>query len=120
MDLHQYGQIKRTNQSVNNVAREIQHQRESTRDELEELHDRIDRLTLVCEGLWKLLITGTDLTENDLARAIADLDSADGSKDGRRTPPPTTCDCGAKVNRRVKACQFCGEPAPVRSVFDAI
>ena len=120
MDLYQHGQIKQAHRSVGQVADEIRHQREATRDEIHALHDRIDRLTLTCEALWNLLASTGDFDENDLVRAITELDAEDGSVDGRRRRGPQPCSCGAMVNHRLKACQFCGEPAPVQSVFGAI
>lgn len=120
MDLYQHGQIKQTHRSVGQVADEVRHQREATRDEIRALHERIDRLTLTCEALWNLLAASAEFDENDLVRAITALDAEDGAVDGRRTRGPQPCSCGAMVNHRLKACQFCGEPAPVHSVFGAI
>ena len=120
MDLYQHGQIKQAHRSVGEVANEVRHQREATRDELEALHGRIDRLVLTCEALWGLLSSTGGFSEDDLVQAITNLDEEDGATDGRRTRKPKPCSCGAMVNQRLKACQFCGEPAPVHSVFEAI
>jgi len=120
MDLYQHGQIKKAHQSVGQVASQVRHQRQATRDEMQALHERIDRLTLTCEALWNLLAASADLSEEELVRAITELDGDDGTVDGRRTRGPQQCSCGAMVNQRLKACQFCGEPAPVQSVFGAI
>ncbi len=120
MDLYQHGQIKQAHRSVGQVAEEVRHQRQATRDEIHALHERIDRLTLVCEAMWNLLAESGELAENDLVKMITDLDGEDGAVDGQRTRKPTQCACGAMVNPKLKACQFCGEPAAVFSVFEAI
>ena len=120
MDLYQHGQIKKAHRSVGQVADEVRHQREATRDEIQALHERIDRLVLTCEAMWTLLASSEGFAEEDLARVISELDSEDGEADGRRTRKPQQCPCGAMVNQRLKACQFCGEPAPVFSIFGAI
>lgn len=120
MDLYQHGQIKQAHRSVGQVAEEVRHQREAMRDEIRDLHERIDRLTLTCEALWSLVAASSDLDENDLIRTITELDAEDGDVDGRRIRGPQPCTCGAMINHRLKACQFCGEPAPVHSVFGAI
>ncbi len=120
MDLYQHGQIKQAHRSVGQVADEMRHQRQATRDEMHALHERIDRLSLVCEAMWGLLGLSSGLSERDLVTAITELDGADGSADGIRTRQARQCACGAKVGHRLKACQFCGEPAPLTSVFEAI
>ncbi len=120
MDLYQHRQIKNAHRSVGQVADEVRHQREATRDEIQALHERIDRLTLTCEAMWSLLASSGGFSEDDLIRAITELDGEDGNVDGRRTRGPQPCSCGAMVNHRLTACQFCGEPAPVQSVFGAI
>lgn len=120
MDLYQHGQIKQAHRSVGQVADEVRHQREATRDEIQALHERIDRLTLTCEAMWNLLASSAEFAEEDLIRAVTELDGEDGEVDGRRRRKPKPCSCGAMVNQRLKACQFCGEPAPVYSIFGAI
>ncbi len=120
MDLYQHRQIKNAHRSVGQVADEIRHQREATRDEIQALHERIDRLALTCEAMWSLLASSGGFSEDDLIRAITEIDGEDGNVDGRRTRGPQPCSCGAMVNHRLTSCQFCGEPAPVQSVFGAI
>jgi len=120
MDVYQSRQIGHAYRAVDHVAQEAQLQRQATRDEITRLHDRIDRLVLVTESIWQLLAESAGLTEDDLDRRVVQLDGADGSQDGRRTRAPVPCACGAKVSPRMGHCQFCGEPSPVHSSFDAI
>ncbi len=119
-DIYQFRQISRAHQSVSQVSQEIRHQREAQRDENQDLHDRVDRLTLLCEAMWNIISDRLEFTEDDLLRAVMAVDGSDGSPDGRKTKTPLKCDCGAMVHPRVSNCQFCGAPAPVRSIFDAV
>jgi len=120
MDIHQYGQIRRAHQSVNQVAQEIQFQRQAQRDANDDLNDRIDRLTMLCEAMWNIIVDQLEVTDDDLVRSLSMLDTSDGRADGRRRKAPIPCDCGAMINPRVTACQFCGAPAPVHSSFDSV
>ena len=73
-----------------------------------ELDDRIDRLTLVIQAMWSLL-EEQGLTQEQLEARLLELDASDGRVDGRLTLDPQTCpECGAKVNRGLGKCQFCG------------
>ncbi len=75
---------------------------------LYDLADRIDRLTMVMEAMWSLLVE-QGFTEEQLAARIEELDMSDGSMDGRKIPPADQCpECGAVVSRGVGRCQFCG------------
>jgi len=120
MDLYQHGQIKKAHQSVSQVAQEINYQRQAQRNEMQLLDERIDRLTLLCEAMWNVIVDQHELSEDDLVRSLVALDESDGTQDGRKNRAPIPCECGAMVNPRVGNCQFCGAPAPVRSSFDAV
>lgn len=119
-DIYQQHRIRRTDERIrfNEQANDHRHQR--ARDEVVELHTRIDRLLLVNEALWQLVRDRTGLTDHDLAAKLHQLDSLDGKPDGRRQPNATDCSCGAKVNPKAPRCVFCGAAAPVRSPFDTI
>lgn len=80
------------------------------RDDIYELHDRVDRLTLVVAAMWSLLAE-QGLDEQALADRIREMDEADGSADGKMTKQATDCSsCGAKVGAGHDRCQFCGAP----------
>ena len=119
-DLYQHGRIRRTDNRVrfNEQTNDNRHRR--ARDDVDDLHGRIDRLTMITEALWSLLAEREDFTEEQLSRRLLELDQQDGVADGRRQPMATDCSCGAKVNPRAKACVFCGAPPPDRSLFDQI
>lgn len=80
----------------------------ATAGELADLEARLDRLVLVIEALWSLLVE-SGYTDEQLADRIRILDAADGSPDGRLTPTPSPCrSCGAMVEAGRTTCAFCG------------
>ncbi len=84
----------------------------ASRSELEDVHDRVDRLILVLDAMWSLL-ADAGYSEEQLRERIAQIDTADGVEDGRRTSLPAVCrNCGAKVAAGLSACQFCGTDLP--------
>jgi len=77
-----------------------------------DLHDRVDRLILVVDGMWSLL-EDAGYTDEQLRERIQEIDLADGTEDGRRTQLATQCfGCDAKVAPGLGSCQFCGTPVP--------
>jgi hypothetical protein len=81
-------------------------------EELLDLHDRVDRLLLVVDGIWSLL-EDAGYTDEQLRQRIQEIDLADGTEDGRRTQSVAQCAvCDAKVAAGLPACQFCGTALP--------
>jgi hypothetical protein len=84
---------------------------------LMEVNDRLDRMTLVIEAMWSLMMD-QGLTNDDLRRRIEELDAADGSVDGRKVSAAHQCpQCEAMVGRGVGHCQFCGYEVGESSPF---
>jgi len=81
------------------------------RAELEEVQQRLERLSLMTEALWTLLRRRLGLTEQELFEIAHDLDLSDGRLDGRvrRTAAPCV-GCGRMVGKRHKKCIYCGTP----------
>lgn len=76
-----------------------------------DLHDRIDRLILVVAALAELLEEAGLVDEDRLAERVRELDEADGTVDGKRTPKATRCrQCDSAVAPGLTSCQFCGAP----------
>lgn len=76
--------------------------------DLADLDARIDRLLLVVDALWSLL-KERGYTDEDLAHRISQVDAADGTVDGARTPRPRPCpSCRSMVEPGRSTCAFCG------------
>lgn len=95
----------------------------ASNEDIFDVEDRIDRLTLIVAAMWSLL-QDQGLTEQQLQERIQALDLADGVADGKMSPQPTMCrECGSKVAAGLAACQFCGiavEPSPEATAFDGV
>ncbi len=102
------------------LSEEVVHRVHKTNHELDGVDDRIDRLALLCETMWELLIENTDITEEDLSRKFHEIDERDGRRNFRRQRVAQECECGAKIPPARLACQYCGAPAVSRSLFDAV
>jgi hypothetical protein len=119
-DVYQHRQIKRVQRQLGIEASSTDQRMRNTRDEIDRLHDRIDRLVLVNEAMWELLCECTGLTEEHLRHRMEGLDRSDGAVDGRRRPQAAVCECGAMVNARARICLFCSADAPARTAFDGL
>lgn len=90
------------------------------RREVRELHDRVDRLTLVCMALWELLKERGELSEQDLASKVSEIDLRDGRADGKVARQVKRCaSCGRVMSPRHEACMYCGAVNLHVTPFDA-
>jgi hypothetical protein len=93
----------------------------ANRSALEELSDRIDKLSLVCLSMWSLLLEHTELTEEDLMRRVREIDLQDGVADGKVTRQIQKCGkCGRTMSPKHNKCLYCGAEDLKLSAFDEI
>lgn len=93
---------------------------ESQNAEINQIHRRLDRLSLACQAMWELLRDTTDFEEQDILKRMEEVDLRDGVKDEKMTPASLHCEsCGRKGNPRRRQCVYCGGklPAEGRSAF---
>ena len=119
-DLYQQHRIRRTDQRLAANESNNEHRYRRNRDDIDQLHARIDKLLLINEALWQLVAESTGLTDAQLTERVRQLDQIDGVEDGRRQPMASDCACGAKVNPKSPICQYCGAGVRERSVFDTV
>ena len=119
-DLYQQRQIARLQSDVGKEASETEFaaRREAAR-QVQEVSERLDRTVMAMHAMWTLLAERTNVTEADLATRITEIDARDGVADGRITPQPVTCSCGATVCTKFSRCLFCGKEYP-RIAFGAL
>ncbi|MFM2297475.1 MAG: hypothetical protein RL117_1182 [Verrucomicrobiota bacterium] len=80
---------------------------------------QIERLTLACQALWELLRERTNLTENDMALKMLEIDGRDGKVDGKIATSQTSCSsCGRPSNSRRSSCVICGSEIPKQHRFE--
>jgi len=88
--------------------------------EVRHLEGRLDRLTLVCMALWELLKERGELTEEDLATKVREIDLRDGVADGKVTKQIKHCPkCDRVMSPRHQACMYCGAVDLHVTPFDA-
>ncbi len=119
-DLNQRNQINVQRHALSTTQSEVMDQRRRSENEIALLEQRIERLTLLCEAMWDLVAKTTGLTGEHLARQVDVFDARNANRDGSSSRGATQCSCGAMVSTKVMRCQFCGEAAPARSLFDMI
>jgi hypothetical protein len=75
------------------------------------LQRHVERLSLACQAMWELLKEVSDLTEQDLDKKILEIDSRDGTADGKIGMQQFDCpSCGRKTNSKRNSCVMCGAP----------
>lgn len=93
-------------------------------EDLLDLHDRIDRLVLVVGAMAELLEEAGLVSEEQLRSRVLQMDEADGTVDGKRTPQAARCrECKSAIAPGLTACQFCGAavaPADTPKPIDGI
>ncbi len=78
------------------------------------LEARLDRALLACEAMWMLLRKKLELTDEELADQITELDLSDGVLDGKVRKTAVTCSkCKRKVAPRFDKCMYCQTPTPL-------
>jgi len=88
--------------------------------EVRDLEDRLDRLTLVCMALWELLKERGELSEEDLATKVREIDLRDGQADGKISKQVKRCaSCDRVMSPRHQACMYCGAVNLHVTPFDA-
>ncbi len=82
-----------------------------TSTDLAFLQQQVDRLSMICEAMFELIKTHTDISDEELMGKMAELDLSDGVADGKITRGPVTCtNCNRANARRRELCLYCGEP----------
>lgn len=114
-ELHQYRQIGEAQRAA---ERSVSESATALRV-VQEMEDRLDKLTLVCMALWSLLQEKTGVTEEDLVEKVREIDLKDGKLDGKVRPRVAHCpSCNRKMSPRHKRCLYCGAENLSHTPFD--
>ncbi len=68
--------------------------------DLDELKERVDRLTLICRALWSFIRENQNLEEKELAMRIEKIKT----KAGEKCPS-----CGRPISKSLNKCLYCGD-----------
>ncbi len=120
LDLFQQAQIGQLQAQVDRAKSNALTAR-VTAEYVRQLEDRIDRLTLICMAMWRLLQKSGQFKEEDLAAEIHAIDLEDGTVDGKVQKPIVKCaNCGKTIPQRNTRCIYCGELRPANTPFDRV
>lgn len=120
-DLHQEMSIRavRGSAALSEISADMRHARQAGR--VEGLEDRFERLLLLTESMWTLLVEKTGVTEAELLARMTDLDQRDGAVDSRsRRVVPKCTSCGAAVSVEFAKCLYCGAAATIDDAFGRV
>ena len=93
----------------------------SAKREVASLERDLARLKLVCAAVWELVKTRTNLTEDDLAAMVAQLDAKDGVADGQMTRGIRKCvQCDRTLPSKQNKCLYCGTVQPITRICESI
>ena len=103
------------------TARKSASKAQEAKENIRWLEDRLERLTLVCMGMWELLQERASLTEEDLAAKVQEIDLRDGQADGKASKQPQQCPkCSRTMSPRHARCLYCGYAIAGGSPFDKV
>lgn len=110
-----YGVYRALEQS--NAAQEsASDARRSSRDAVHRVNDLendVQRLLLITQALWTIVQDELNLTDDQLAERVREIDLSDGRLDGKVRQDIQNCpQCGRSMSRRHRRCLFCGTDAP--------
>ena len=114
-DLYQSGKIY----AAETQASSAKHTAKRAEEEVRDLRQRVDGLTLACQALWEVLRAHTGLTDDAILRKMEEVDLRDGKVDGKIAPKPISCTrCARTTNATRPNCIYCGAPLPPSHVFN--
>lgn len=78
---------------------------------MQKLQQRLDKLEMVCEALWRLLRDQSGLSDEALLKMVAEVDLEDGRYDGKKSSKSfRVCPkCGRTNSKDHPNCIYCGE-----------
>jgi hypothetical protein len=79
-------------------------------DEIAQLQQRVDRLSLLCQAMFEEMEKSAGLSEARLKERMLEIDLRDGKRDGRLAPSSGgKCpDCGHIITKIRSNCFWCG------------
>lgn len=108
-DLIQQNQINRANSQASRAENLAQRSADEAKRIMDRLELKVESLILTCRALFEILQDRGELSEQELAEKMREIDLRDGTSDGRITPKSKSCsDCGRKSVADRNKCLYCG------------
>lgn len=81
----------------------------SATDEARRMQAQLDHLSMVNMALWSIVRERLNLSDDDLAERVKEIDLSDGNLDGRIAGGTKQCgNCGRTMATRHARCIYCG------------
>lgn len=91
---------------------------EQATDRIGELQAQLDRLLLITESMWFVLKDRLKLDDAVLMEMMKQVDSKDGTLDGKAAATPETCpNCNHTISLRTGRCLYCGTTSTKATLF---
>lgn len=104
-DLFQQQQIN----SAERTASDAKSKTDRHANDIENLQQHVERLSLACQAMWEILKNRSAFTETELETKILEIDARDGRIDGKINTQPISCpSCGRATSSRRDTCVLCG------------
>ena len=111
----------RATREVNTTAVRAEVRATSAGAKIERVEERLEKLLLVNMAMWELIQECTNLTEEDLACKIREIDLRDGVEDGKKTSVVKLCPkCNRTMSPKHSRCLYCGAEDLAATTFDGI
>jgi len=77
--------------------------------DVRELERRVEKLTMIVEGMWSFMQAEHGYTEAQLIDVVTEIDLRDGLLDGKVKRKPRDCEeCGKVIGADKVTCMWCG------------
>jgi len=117
-DVFQQSRINKAYAMAGQLSMKPDTAKDSIDSAVQRVDDRVEHLALLCQAMFELLQERTDLTGNDLAKKMEEIDLRDGKADGKITPEIRKCSqCGRTVSPKFGRCLYCGNQEAPSSPF---
>ena len=108
-DLLQQSQINSASRQADRAEHLAQRASDQAKRSIEKLEIKLESLTLTCRALFEILQDRGEVSEQQLAEKMREIDLRDGTVDGRITPHLAHCvECGRKNASDRSKCLYCG------------
>ena len=114
-DISQQRQISSANTAASSAKQKAHESIQRTDD----VAERLERLSLLCQSMWELLSERCQVTKNELVSKVVEIDLRDGRQDGKMEERVLECPrCKNRVASRRPKCVVCGAVVATKHPFD--
>ena len=117
---HQYQgcDVSSNNEALSN---KLDTTKDSIQNGIDHVDERVSHLALLCRAMFELIQERTDISNEDLAKKMEEVDLRDGHADGKISTVVKKCSqCGRTISPKFNRCLYCGHQEGNADPFNAI